>query len=66
MSYILLRDGQPPFVLSPENAPGYFDLSAALRDTPKGGPAALFRLPRLKDKLATLLREHADRRHLAR
>ena len=60
MSYILLREAHPPFVLTPESAPAYFDLSAALRDTPKVGPAAMFRLPGIRDKLAALLREHSD------
>ncbi len=60
MSYILLRDGRPPFVLTPGNARGYFELSAALRDTPKAGPATLFRLPGIREKLAALLLEHSD------
>jgi hypothetical protein len=64
-SYLLLRDGLPPFVLSPENAPAYFDASAALKDIPKRGAATLFRLPGIRQRLADLLREHSDTRHLA-
>jgi Fic/DOC family len=64
MSYVLLRAGLPPFVLSTANAAGYFATSTALRDTHKGSPAALFRLPGLKRRLAALLREHAEPRYL--
>jgi len=65
MSYILLRDGQPPFVLTPENALGYFDPSMALKDTPKSGAITLFRLPGIRQRLAALLREQSDARFLA-
>ena len=65
MSYLLLRDGQPPFVLSPENAGAYFDASSVLRDIPKRGATTLFRLPGIRQRLADLLREHADTRYLA-
>jgi hypothetical protein len=64
MSYVLLRAGLPPFVLSTANAADYFTTSTALRDTHKGGPAALFRLPGLKRRLAALLREHAEPRYV--
>ena len=33
MSYVVLRAGQPPFVLSARNAPDYFDPSTVIRDT---------------------------------
>src|SRR5262245_29574703 len=52
MSYILLRDGQPPFVVSPESAAAYFDLSAMIKDIPKRGALTLFRLPGLRQRLA--------------
>jgi len=64
MSYILLVDGLPPFVLSPENAVAYFEPSTVLRDTDKKSAAALFRLPGLTRSLARLLAEHADRQYL--
>ena len=64
MSYILLGDGQPPFVLSPENAAAYFDPSTVIRDTEKKSAAALFRLPGITRRLAQLVAEHADRRYL--
>jgi hypothetical protein len=65
MSYILVRDGQPPFVLTPENALAYFDPSSTLKDTPKNGAARLFRLPGIRQQLAALLREQSDARFLA-
>jgi hypothetical protein len=64
MSYVLLRAGLPPFVLSTTNAPAYFEASTAVRDTHKNSPAALFRLPGLKRRFAALLREHAEPRYL--
>ena len=64
MSYILVRDGEPPFVLSVENAGAYFDPSTVIRNTAKNSAARLFRLPGIRKRLAALLREHADRRYL--
>jgi len=64
MSYILLGEGLPPFVLSPENAVAYFEPSTVLRDTEKRSAAALFRLPGPTRRLAQLLAEHADPRYL--
>jgi hypothetical protein len=64
MSYILVGDGLPPFVLSPENAAAYFDPSTVIRGTDKKSAAALFRLPSVTRRLAQLLAEHADRRYL--
>jgi hypothetical protein len=64
MSFILLRDGQPPFVLSEDGAAAYFDPSTAIRDVDKNSPAMTFRLSRVKEQLATLLRERSDPRYL--
>ena len=64
MSYVLARQGLPPFVLTPENAAAYFEISAALRDTARHGPAIRFRLPALVGRLSGLLAEDAGRRHL--
>jgi hypothetical protein len=64
MSYILMGDGQPPFVLSPENAAAYFDPSTVIRNTEKKSAAMLLRSPGIKRRLARLLLDHADRRHL--
>ena len=64
MSYVLMSAGLGPFVLSVGNAETYFQVSTALRHTHKHGPLALFRLPRLRRRLAALLRDHDDARYL--
>jgi hypothetical protein len=64
MSSILLREGQPPFVLSVENAAVYFEPSTVIRDIHKHSPGSLFRAPGIRRRLAALLREHADSRYL--
>lgn len=64
MSYLLLRDGQPPFVLTVANAAAYFAPSSVMRETHKHSAAMLFRIPFVRRRLAALLREDADRRYL--
>jgi hypothetical protein len=64
MSYVLMRGGRPPFVLCVANAVSYFQLSAALRDLDKHSPAAVLRLSGIRQRMATLLAEHSDARHL--
>lgn len=64
MSYILLGEGQPPFVLSPENAAAYFEPSGAIRGMEKRAAVAPFVLSTIKKRLAQLLLDHGDRRHL--
>jgi hypothetical protein len=64
MSYILLSEGQPPFVLSPDNAAAYFDPSTAIRNTRKRSAAMIFRAPAVRARLAQVLRDHAEPRHL--
>jgi Fic/DOC family protein len=64
MSYVLVRGGEPPFVLTPENAAPYFDPSTVIQDTEKQGLAMLFRSPGLIRRLASFLQEHSDRRYL--
>ena len=64
MSYLLLRDGHPPFVLSVDNAAAYFAPSSVLRDSRKGSAAMLLRSPWLRRRLAALLRANADLRYL--
>jgi len=64
MSYILLRNDLPPFVLSPDNAVEYFNPSAVIRKTIKKAPATLFKLPKIKARYAQFLKSQADRRYL--
>jgi hypothetical protein len=64
MSYLLAREGRPPFLLTPDNAATYFEISAGIRDAARHNPAVRFRLSTLSTRLAELLAEDADRRHL--
>ena len=59
-SYVLLRAGKPPFVLTVENALAYFDPSTVIRNISKLGPIALFRLPGIKKRFARFLEDQAD------
>src|SRR5262249_58060330 len=63
-SWILGASGEPPFVLSVENAAGYFQPTSVIRDIAKGGAVALFRLPVLRRRLANFLGSQAVSRLL--
>jgi hypothetical protein len=60
MSYLLLREGLPPFVLSPRSAMSYFEPSSRIRNTGKEQAMSLLRFPRFERHLASLLQAHAD------
>jgi hypothetical protein len=60
MSYLLLQETKPPFVLTVDNAEAYFQPSTLIRDVRKRSPAALFRLPGIKRRFAKFLCEQAD------
>ena len=64
MSYILAREGRPPFVLTAANAKGYLDPSTLVTETRKPSIVAMFRLPKIKRYFATFLEEHSDRNYL--
>ena len=64
MSFVLVWNGRPPFVLSADAAPAYFDPSVAISHVDKKNPTTYFQLSRVRDRLATLLVEHSDPRHL--
>jgi len=64
MSYILAREHEPPFVLSPETAAPYFERAMVMRATDKQGLSMLFRSPGVIKRLADFLVEHADSRYL--
>ena len=59
VSYLLLRAGLPPFVLTLENAEGYFNPSSVIRNSAKHGVKALYELPKIKKKYAAFLEEQA-------
>jgi hypothetical protein len=65
MSYLLVRERRPPFVLTVENAKAYFDPSTLIRQTQKHSFAMLFRMPKLKRRFARFLQDQADKRFLA-
>lgn len=64
MSYMLAREGQPPFVLSVHNARAYFEPSTLVKETRNHSLSMLIRLPRLRLRLAKLLEQTAGARHL--
>jgi hypothetical protein len=65
MSYLLARDGEPPFVLSVANAKAYFDPSSLVKDSRKHSLAMLLRVPKLKKRLARLLKDQRTAGYLA-
>jgi len=64
MSYILMRDGKAPFVLTVDNAKSYFDPSTLIKETKKTATTMLMKLPRMKKLFAAFLREQAHTAHL--
>jgi hypothetical protein len=64
--YVLAREGQPPFVLSPDDVTGYLDAVARIKAFKRNTLGMLFRLPTLERRLASFLRESADPRYLLR
>ncbi|WP_201276143.1 hypothetical protein [Methylotetracoccus oryzae] len=55
MSYVLGREDLPPFVLTPDNAPTYFDPSSLITNTSKTSLAMLFRMPSVRRRFAGFL-----------
>ncbi len=66
MSHMLVREGLPPFVLTPDNAARYFAPSGTIRDLRKGSLIALFQLPRVRKRFARFVREVSDPQFLCR
>jgi len=64
MSYVLARDGKPPFVLTVDNAKAYFDPSTLIKRTKKTTTTLLAKLPRMKKRFAMFLQAQADTRYL--
>ena len=64
MSYILAREGRPPFVLTADNARAYLDPSSLITETRKHSLVALFRIPKIKRYFAQFLKEQSDRKYL--
>jgi prophage maintenance system killer protein len=66
MSYILLRDGKPPFVLTVDNAKAYFDPSTLIKQTKKTATTMLMKLPGMKKRFAAFLHAQAHEKYLYR
>ena len=64
MSYILMRDGKAPFVLTVDNAKAYFDPSTLIKETKKTATTMLTKLPRMKKRFANFLREQVHEKYL--
>lgn len=59
VSYLLMRAGQPPFVLTLDNAKGYFNPSSVIRNSAKHGVKSLYELPKIKKKYAAFLEDQS-------
>jgi hypothetical protein len=64
MSYILVRDGKAPFVLTVDNAKAYFDPSTLIKETTKTTATLLTKLPRMKKRFAGFLHAQAHERYI--
>jgi hypothetical protein len=64
MSYVLAREGKPPFVLTVGNAKAYFDPSSLAKVCKKRSVRALFEMPKLRKRFAALLKDTANREFL--
>jgi hypothetical protein len=57
MSYFLGWAGNPPFVLTVENAKAYFDPSTLVKETEKTAATLLMKLPHMKTRFARFLQD---------
>jgi prophage maintenance system killer protein len=64
MSYLLVREGKAPFVLTVDNAKAYFDPSSLIKETRKSPATLLMKLPGMKKRFARFLEGHADAQYL--
>lgn len=64
MSYILARDGHPPFVLTVDNAKDFLDWSSLLTTKRKSGLLLRWQMPWLKRRFAAFLKEHSETKFL--
>jgi prophage maintenance system killer protein len=64
MSYILTREGRPPFVLTAADAKAYLDPSTLITETRKHSLVGTFRMRRIKGHFAKFLKKQSDRKYL--
>ncbi len=63
MSWMLAREGKPPFVLSVENAKGYFDPSSVVKGLRKHSLRMALTRPKMLKQFAVLLKDGASKSH---
>lgn len=63
VSFLLGRAGYPPLVLTPANAPELFEYSKHIENLRKNSLGMAVKFSRLRNRLATTLRTHSDKRH---
>ena len=66
VSYLLAREGLPPFVLTVDNARHFFEPATMIKKSRKHGLDKLLRLPKMTKRLARLLEDQADDHYLLR
>ncbi len=66
MSYHLVRNGKPPFVLSVSNAKPYFDPSTLIKASKKNSVRTLIEMPKIRRRFAAFLKEQGERCYLLR
>ncbi len=66
MSSILVRNGKPPFVLTVDNAKGYFDPSSLIKLTKKDFMGKYYKLPKIKKVFAAFLEAQANEKLLVK
>jgi hypothetical protein len=66
MSSILVRNGEPPFVLTVKNAKGYFDPSTLIKMTHKDFLGKYYKLPKITKKFAKFLKKQANNKLLTK
>jgi len=64
MSYILMRHGLPPFVLSPKTVKAFFDPCTMTRELPNTVYSDMYRIPKLKKQFARLLKNETNESYL--
>lgn len=60
ISYILVREGQPPFVLTEKNAQGFFDPSSVIRKLKKRNLVEQFKFTRLTRAFSEFLESQSN------
>jgi Fic family protein len=63
MSWLLAREGKPPFVLSVDNAKAYFDPSSIAKSLRKHSLRMMLSRPKLLKRFAALLKNGAQSAH---